>query len=216
MIRRDTGLQGQMDKIIAREIIGRGISDERVIESLRKIPREKFIEGPLYDLNYIGAPLPIGHNQSISGIYTVALMTEALQLNKNHKVLEIGTGSGYQAAVLSCLCYTLFTVERIRELSVKARTKIESMNIGNVVCIIGDGTIGYSEYAPYDRIIVTACSPCFPDILFNQLADGGIMVFPMENNGSQNIFIAEKDQGKTSSRPIAPANFVKLIGKNGF
>lgn len=204
------------DRATEQALVSKGITDKNVLYALRTVPREKFVEESLKELSYTGAPLPIGHNQTISGIYTVALMTQSLCLNKSHKILEIGTGSGYQAAILSTLCMSVFTIERIRDLSLKARDILEKLNIHNVTFIIGDGTIGFKEYAPYDRIIVTACSPDVPEALFAQLSEGGIMVMPLEMSGSQNIFVIEKKNGKMYSNNIAPANFVRLIGKDGF
>ena len=207
-----------MNAKIIDSLTSKGITSAAVLEALGKIPRERFVEQPFRtaDMCWGESPLPIGHNQTISSIYTVALMTQALALNKNHKVLEIGTGSGYQAAVLSQLCSSVFTIERIRDLSLKARSVIESLNIHAITFIIGDGSIGFGEYAPYDRILITACSPNIPPSLFNQLCEGGIMVAPVERNGSQNICVIEKKGGVMSSKEIAPANFVKLIGKNGY
>ncbi len=206
-----------IDKLIEK-LMSKGINDRKVLEILRKVPREIFVEQPLRsaELCYGETPLPIGHSQTISSVYTVALMTQALDLSKNHKVLEIGTGSGYQAAILSFLAASVFTIERIRDLSLKARSAVESLNIHNITFIIGDGTIGFNEYSPYDRILITACSPDIPAPLFKQLNEGGTMVIPVERNGSQSICLIEKKNGVMHSKDIAPANFVKLIGKNGY
>ncbi len=143
-------------------------------------------------------------------------MTSALELNKNHKVLEIGTGSGYQTAILVNLASEVYTIERIRELSLKSRTTLDSLNFKNITFIIGDGSIGFKEYAPYDRIIVTACLSEIPKALIDQLKNGGIMVMPIEVNFQQNIFVIKKNNDKIDKKIIAPANFVKLIGKSGF
>ena len=207
-----------MNKKLIDNLISKGITNKTVLETIGKISRERFVEQPFRhaDMCYGPSPLPIGHNQTISSVYTVGLMTQALDVNKNHKVLEVGTGSGYQAAVLSALSASVFTIERIRDLSLKARAVIESLRIRNVTFIIGDGSIGFGEYAPYDRILITACSPDIPSPLFNQLAEGGIMVAPVESNGVQNILVVEKKNGIMFSKEIAPANFVKLIGKNGY
>lgn len=208
--------KNSINRVTEQALVAKGITDKNVLDALRKIPREKFVEESLKELSYSDAPLPIGHNQTISSIYTVALMTQSLHLNKSHKILEIGTGSGYQAAILSMLCMSVFTIERIRDLSLKARDILGKLNLHNVTFIIGDGTIGFKEYAPYDRILVTACSPDVPEALFTQLSEGGIMVMPLENGDSQNIFVIEKKNGKMYSNNIAPANFVRLIGKDGF
>ncbi len=203
-------------KVTKQSLISKGIADKNILNALMAVPREKFVEESLKELSYSGAPLPIGYNQTISSIYTVALMTQSLRLNENHRILEIGTGSGYQAAVLSMLCMSVFTVERIRELSLRARDTIGKLHIHNITFAIGDGTIGFKEYAPYDRILVTACSPEVPESLISQLGDGGIMVIPLGRGDSQNIFVIEKKNGKVCSNNIAPANFVRLIGKDGF
>ncbi|MHB1698011.1 MAG: protein-L-isoaspartate(D-aspartate) O-methyltransferase [bacterium] len=210
-------MKSSIDRLI-ENLISKDITDPKVLEVIRKIPRERFVEQPLRskELCYGDTPLPIGHNQTISSIYTVALMTQALGLNKEHRVLEIGTGSGYQAAILSILSASVFTIERIRDLSLRARKVTESLNMHNITFIIGDGSIGFSEYAPYDRILITACSPDIPEPLFKQLSEGGIMVIPVERSGSQNICVIEKKNGVMVSKDIAPANFVKLIGKNGY
>ena len=207
-----------MNAKILNGLSSKGIASSGVLGAIAKIPRESFVAPPFRhsDMCYGESPLPIGHNQTISSIYTVALMTQALSVDKSHKVLEIGTGSGYQAAVLSLLCGSVFTVERIRDLSMQARTVIESLNLHNIIFIVGDGSIGYGEYAPYDRIMITACSPEIPAPLFAQLAEGGIMVVPVEQNGAQSICVIEKKNGTMVSKNIAPANFVKLIGKNGY
>ncbi len=207
-----------MNKKLTGSLISKGVDNKAVLGVLGKIPREKFVEQPFRNIEicYGDSPLPIGHSQTISSVYTVGLMTQALSLNKEHKVLEIGTGSGYQAAVLSFLCASVFTIERIRDLSLKARVVIESLDIRNVTFIVGDGSIGFGEYAPYDRIIITACSPDIPMPLFNQLSEGGIMVVPLERDGFQSICSIEKKNGEPVSKDIAPANFVKLIGKNGY
>ncbi|MCL4542377.1 MAG: protein-L-isoaspartate(D-aspartate) O-methyltransferase [Deltaproteobacteria bacterium] len=208
--------KNSIGRVTEQVLIAKGITDKNTLDALRKIPREKFVEESLKELSYSDAPLPIGYNQTISSTYTVALMTQSLCLNKSHKILEIGTGSGYQAAILSMLCMSVFTIERIRNLSLKARDIAGKLNVHNITFIIGDGTIGFKEYAPYDRILVTACSPDVPEALFAQLSEGGIMVMPLENGGSQNIFVIEKKNGKMCSNSIAPANFVRLIGKDGF
>lgn len=205
-----------VSKVTKQALASKGIADKNILNALMAVPRDKFVEESFKELSYSGAPLPIGYNQTISSIYTVGLMTQSLRLNKSHRVLEIGTGSGYQAAVLSMLCMSVFTVERIRELSLKARDIIGKLDIHNVTFIIGDGTIGFKEYAPYDRILVTACSPDVPASLVAQLGEGGVMVIPLERDNSQNIFVIEKKNGKIYSNSIAPANFVKLIGKDGF
>lgn len=212
-------MAGNTDKLV-ENLRSKGICEPLVLDAIRKVPRENFVEHPFRskELCYGDLPLPIGHNQTISSLYTVAVMTQALKAGREDRVLEVGTGSGYQAAVISLLAASVFTIERIRDLSVKARKTIESLSIArhNITFIIGDGTIGYSEYAPYDRILVTACSPGIPDPLINQLAEGGLMVLPVERGKSQSICVVEKKSGVINVNDIAPANFVKLIGKNGY
>ncbi len=205
-----------IEKMIDSYIVSKGIHDASIIDAIRSIPRHSFVEESFSELSYTDTPLPIGHKQTISGIYTAALMTSALELNKNHKVLEIGTGSGYQTAILVNLASEVYTIERIRELSLKSRTTLDSLNFKNITFIIGDGSIGFKEYAPYDRIIVTACLSEIPKALIDQLKNGGIMVMPIEVNFQQNIFVIKKNNDKIDKKIIAPANFVKLIGKSGF
>jgi protein-L-isoaspartate(D-aspartate) O-methyltransferase len=205
-----------IEKMINSYIISNGINDLAIIDAIRSIPRHSFVEESFSELSYTDAPLPIGHKQTISGIYTAALMTSVLELNKNHKVLEIGTGSGYQTAILANLASEVYTIERIRELSLKSRTILENLYFKNITFIIGDGSIGFKEYAPYDRIIVTACLSEIPKSLIDQLKDGGIIVMPVEIDSKQNIFVIKKNNDKIEKKIIASANFVKLIGKSGF
>jgi protein-L-isoaspartate(D-aspartate) O-methyltransferase len=205
-----------MEKMIKSQLIAKGINDNNIIDAIRSIPRHIFVEESFAELSYSDYPLPIGHKQTISGIFTAALMTSALDLNKNSRVLEIGTGSGYQTAILARLSQEIFTIERIRDLSLNARKVLDNINFNNITFIIGDGTIGCKEFAPYDRILVTAVSPNIPYALVDQLKDGGIIVIPLKAELEQNIFVIRKKNGKIEKKSIAPANFVKLIGKSGF
>ena len=166
------------EKMVQDQVIGRGVKDTRVADAMRKVPREFFVESALASRAYSDGPLPIGEKQTISQPYMVGLMTEALELNGREKVLEVGTGSGYQTAVLGLLAAQVFSIEKIRPLSVRARAVLDELNYYNVALHVGDGTIGWSDHAPYDAIIVTAGAPSIPKPLLDQLAVGGRLVVP--------------------------------------
>lgn len=197
-----------------------GIKDERVLSAMNKVKRECFVDETEKEYAYLNYPLSIGYNQTISQPYTVAFMTELLEVNPGNKVLEIGTGSGYQAAILKELGAEVYSIERIYELYLKAKGNFESLNY-DVKLKCGDGTLGWDEYAPYDRIIVTAGSPKIPETLFNQLAIDGIMVIPIGNTYSQDMYKVRKylDKNGKVKKDIETYKefvFVPLIGKEGW
>ncbi|HSD94595.1 MAG TPA: protein-L-isoaspartate(D-aspartate) O-methyltransferase, partial [Syntrophales bacterium] len=177
----------QRKKMVDSQIRSRGIRDERVLRAMEKIPRHLFIDEGLIDQAYNDNPLPIGEKQTISQPYIVALMTEALELKGREKVLELGTGSGYQAAILAELADRVFTIERIAGLAQKARKLLESLNYYNVVIRVGDGTYGWREESPFDAIVVSAGSPSIPRTLVEQLAVGGRLVIPVGGRYSQSL-----------------------------
>lgn len=189
-----------------------GITDERVLSVLAEIPREDFIPKALRRQAYENAALPIDNEQTISQPYVVAYMTEVLNVDKNHKVLEVGTGSGYQGAVLAALCRRLFTIERHHLLYEKAASLFKNMNIFNITTLFGNGMKGWPEQAPFDRIMVTAASTDIPSILLDQLKDGGIMVVPVGEQGeTQFIYRITRKQDEFYKEKLLPVKFVPLL-----
>ena len=197
-------------------MILRDITDPRVLAAMQKVPRHRFVLPQDIDRAYGDHPLPIGYGQTISQPYMVALMTEALKPEAENKVLEIGTGSGYQAAILSRLCGSVYTVERLGVLAARARKVLDELGIFNVHIRIGDGTRGYAKDAPYDRIIVTASAPHVPEALVEQLAPGGILVIPVGDQYLQDLKRVTKKNGQTTTESLGGCRFVKLIGESGW
>jgi len=190
----------------------RGLRDTRVLRAIELVPRELFVDPAFAGHAYQDIALPIECGQTISQPYVVAFMTEKLGLEPSHKVLEIGTGSGYQAAVLSHLCRQVFTVERWRELQKAAGRRFAKLGIANVTTIIGDGWIGWPPQAPYDRIIVTAAAPEPPQALIDQLKPGGRMIIPLgSTRDTQSLVEIEKTDGGVAKRPLLPVRFVPLL-----
>jgi protein-L-isoaspartate(D-aspartate) O-methyltransferase len=204
------------EKMVKRQLIPRGIKDPKVLEAMGKIPRDRFVEDALVGEAYNDHPLPIGHNQTTSQPYIVALMTEALALKGDEKVLEIGTGSGYQTAILAELSYKVYTVERIRALMVGARSILAGLNYNNILFKAFDGTLGWKEYEPYDAIIVTAGSPKLPQPLLDQLAEGGRLIIPTGNRSSQELIKVTKRKGTYIQKNLGGCRFVNLIGVHGW
>ena len=204
------------EKMVKNQLIPRGISDEGVLQAMSKIQRHLFIEEALEGEAYNDHPLPIGHKQTISQPYMVALMTQALELGGGENVLEIGTGSGYQTAILAELCEKVFTVERIRPLMEKARTLLFDLGYTNVLFKGFDGTIGWKQYEPYEAIIVTAGAPKIPQPLLDQLTDGGRMVIPIGDRFSQELIRIRKVKDKHEKENLGGCRFVNLIGVHGW
>lgn len=202
--------------MVEEQLISRGIKDKRVLDAMGKVPRHIFIEEALRSRAYGDYPLPIGEKQTISQPYMVALMTEALELRGNEKVLEIGTGSGYQSAVLAELCDKVYSVERIKSLAIKAREHLDSLKYMNVAIKIFDGTYGWIEHAPYDAIIVTAGAPEIPQSLIDQLVISGRMVIPVGDEFSQVLVKVEKNEDGIKTTNICGCVFVKLVGNYGW
>lgn len=202
--------------MVEEQLISRGIKDKRVLDAMGKVPRHIFIEEALRSRAYGDYPLPIGEKQTISQPYMVALMTEALELRGNEKVLEIGTGSGYQSAVLAELCDKVYSVERIKSLAIKAREHLDSLKYMNVAIKIFDGTYGWIEHAPYDAIIVTAGAPEIPQSLIDQLVISGRMVIPVGDEFSQVLVKVEKNKDGIKTTNICGCVFVKLVGNYGW
>jgi protein-L-isoaspartate(D-aspartate) O-methyltransferase len=203
-------------RMVDEQLIPRGIHDLKTLEAMRKVPRHLFVEDAMKDQAYGDFPLPIGRGQTISQPYIVALMTQALGLKGHESVLEIGTGSGYQAAILSQVCSKVYTVERIDSLLVQARKIFDSLHYLNILTKLDDGTNGWLEYAPYDAIIVTAGGPKVPEPLLEQLADPGILVIPVGDRGVQDLRRVIKKDGKIIEKTIEYVRFVSLIGDHGW
>ena len=204
------------ERMIEEQLVPRGIGDPRVLEAMRQVPRHLFVEDAMQAHAYGDFPLPIGSGQTISQPYIVALMTEALQLKGTERVLEIGTGSGYQAAILSRLCLRVYTIERIDALVGRARKVFDRLRYHNIVPRIDDGTEGWSAEAPFDGILVTAGGPRIPDPLLAQLADPGRLVIPVGDQGVQDLQLVEKRDGGLTVRTIEQVRFVDLIGAYGW
>ena len=204
------------ERMIEEQLVPRGIGDPRVLEAMRQVPRHLFVEDAMQAHAYGDFPLPIGSGQTISQPYIVALMTEALQLKGTERVLEIGTGSGYQAAILSRLCLRVYTIERIDALVGRARKVFDRLRYHNIVSRIDDGTEGWSAEAPFCGILVTAGGPRIPDPLLAQLADPGRLVIPVGDQGVQDLQLVEKRDGGLTVRTIEQVRFVDLIGAYGW
>jgi protein-L-isoaspartate(D-aspartate) O-methyltransferase len=202
--------------MVENHLKGRGISDEKVLKAIGQIPREEFIPDNLKERAYFDGPLSIGEGQTISQPYIVALMTEQLELSDNDTVLEVGTGSGYQAAILSLPAKKVYTIDRFRSLSEKAQAVLKKLNIDNIVFAVGDGSCGYPEDMSFDRIIITAAVPEIPQPLINQLKNGGIIVAPVGSLGVQTLVKAVKNNDKLNEKPVCGVRFVPLIGEKGF
>ncbi len=203
-------------KMVEEQIASRGIKNSRLIATMKKIPRHLFVEEALQSQAYTDHPLPIGEKQTISQPYMVALMTEALLLTGKEKVLEIGTGSGYQTAILAELCEKVFSVERIRPLAVRARKLLYELGYFNVEIKIFDGTFGWMEESPFDAILVTAGSPDVPQPLVDQLAIGGRLVIPVGDTFVQDLVRVTKTEEGVKREDLGGCRFVKLIGKYGW
>lgn len=202
--------------MVRSQISARGIRDAGVLAALSEVPREQFVPSSLVDSAYEDRALGIGLGQTISQPYIVAWMTEALAVAPEHTVLEIGTGTGYQTAILAKLARMVYTVERIEELSTAARLRLRRMGISNVALHTGDGSLGWASDAPYDRIIVTAAAPAVVDPLVDQLALHGRLVMPCGTPNHQLLTIVECGPDGVIETPGIPVRFVKLIGAEGF
>jgi protein-L-isoaspartate(D-aspartate) O-methyltransferase len=203
-------------KMVEEQIVSRGIKDAKLIAAMKKIPRHLFVEEALQNQAYSDHPLPIGEKQTISQPYMVALMTEALLLTGKEKVLEIGTGSGYQTAIVAELSEKVFSVERIRPLAIRARKLLYELGYFNVEIKIFDGTFGWMQESPFDAIVVTAGSPEIPQPLIDQLAMGGKLVIPVGDAFVQDLFRVIKTEEGVKKENLGGCRFVKLIGKYGW
>jgi protein-L-isoaspartate(D-aspartate) O-methyltransferase len=204
------------EKMVEEQVVARGIKNPRLLAAMRKIPRHLFVDPGLLQRAYDDSSLPIGAKQTVSQPYMAARMTEALDLSGEEKVLEIGTGSGYQAALLAELSFNVFSVEKIRTLAVKARAVLDRLQYHNIAIQVGDGTIGWPEHSPFDAIMVTAGAPDLPRPLIEQLAVGGRLVIPIGDDESQMLVRVTRHPSKFEEEQLGDCRFVKLWGKFGW
>lgn len=202
--------------MVAEQIRGRGIRDPLVLEAMEQVPRHRFVPRHLVSRAHEDGPLPIGDGQTISQPFIVAEMTHLLRLTGAEKVLEVGTGSGYQTAVLARLAREVVTIERIARLSDRAREVLSCLGVQNVVFRVGDGSLGSPEDAPFDRILVTAAAPRVPASLFAQLSEGGILVIPVGDRWEQDLLRVVKTGGRPDREFLGGCRFVPLVGEEGF
>jgi len=220
VVRRNVGNSDDKLERARRELLAElralGIRDERVLSAMERVPRHLFVPPELVPYAYEDRPLPIGAGQTISQPYIVALSTQALELSPQDRVLEIGTGSGYQAAVLAELAGEVYTVERLPELSQAARERLERLGYRNLYFRVGDGTKGWPDEAPFDAILVTAAAPKVPQSLVEQLAEGGRLVIPIGGRESQDLWLMRRRTRRLEKVYLCPCTFVPLIGEEGW
>ena len=203
-------------RMVQEQLVARDITDQRTLAAMAEVPRHLFVDDAMRSRAYGDHPLPIGSGQTISQPYIVAYMTQALQLRGNEKVLEIGTGSGYQAAVLSRLCAQVYTVERINSLLAAARRVFDKLQYFNIRSKLDDGTLGWPESAPFDAIIITAGGPVIPQPLIDQLADPGRLIIPVGDQSVQDLVLLTKQDGLVTTEHLTSVRFVDLVGEYGW
>ena len=211
-----TELSAQRTQMVEWQLRRRDIRNPRVLDAFREVPREEFVPPQHAGEAYEDQPLPIGAGQTISQPYMVAVMTQALELTGDEIVFEVGTGSGYQAAILSRLARHVYTIEKFAELSARAQERLQRLGCANVTCLIGDGSQGYPPAAPFRAIVVTAAAPAVPHTLTDQLADGGRLVIPVGELFSQELLLVRKLDGKVKQSRVNYCRFVPLTGKYGW
>ena len=205
----------ERERMVQQQIVMRGVTAPRLLAALRKVPRDAFVPEPVHDLSYSDQPLPIGYDQTISQPYIVALMTERLELKPTDRVLEIGTGSGYQAAILSELAAEIYTIEIVEPLGKRAEATLQQLGYKNVHVKIGDGYQGWPEHAPYDAVIVTCAPEKVPRPLVDQTREGGRIIIPVGPSNDQQLYLLEKNEGRLKQRAILPVRFVPMTGEAG-
>jgi protein-L-isoaspartate(D-aspartate) O-methyltransferase len=204
------------ERMVETQLAARGITDERVLEAIRKVPRHLFVDEALREQAYADHPLPIGEQQTISQPYIVGLMTGSLELKGAEKVLEIGTGSGYQSAILAELADRVFSIERYPALAHRANATLRKLGYRNVIIRVGDGSLGWPDDAPFDGILVTAGSPKVPQPLIDQLADGGRLIVPVGDRFGQELILVRRVGEAITKTNLGGVRFVDLIGKWGW
>ena len=202
--------------MVERQLLQRGMQDERVLAAFRKVPREAFVPSDLAEFAYDDNPLPIGEGQTISQPYVVALMAEAARIGADARVLEVGAGSGYAAAILAELAKEVVTIERHAALAAKAREALQSLGYSNVTVIEGDGSLGWPARAPYDAIVVAAGAPAPPESLKDQLADGGRLVIPVSIDSHQDLKVITRRGDAFEEESLGSVRFVPLLGEEGW
>jgi protein-L-isoaspartate(D-aspartate) O-methyltransferase len=208
--------QAARDRMVEMQIAARGIGDERVLSAMRSIPRHIFVPEAARAAAYGDYPLPIGHGQTISQPYIVAKMTALLEIRPHDRVLEIGAGSGYQAAILGTLAQEVISIERIPDIAHLAQKNLSDAGITNVRVIVGDGTLGYPERAPYDGVLITAATPSIPPPLIDQLGEGGRLVAPVGSRDLQELVRLTRKGGDLSREFFGGVVFVPLLGEHGW
>ena len=206
----------QREEMVRTQLEARGITDPKVLAAFHRVPRHLFVSEALRDQAYGDFPLPIGEQQTISQPYIVAEMTQALALGAEDRVLEIGSGSGYQAAILAEIVFRVYTVERIRPLFLKSRKLFDQLHYHNILMKYSDGTLGWADESPFDAIIVTAGAPEIPETLVNQLGIGGRLVIPVGNRYSQELIKIYRDEEGIHKKNLGGCRFVKLVGEHGW
>lgn len=203
-------------RMVEEQLVRRKITDQKVLKIMGEIPRHLFVEEALQDQAYGDYPVGIGEGQTISQPYIVALMTQILKLTGSEKVLEIGTGCGYQTSILASLSGQVYTIERVKLLALKARRLLKFLGFRNIVLRIGDGSQGWKEGAPFDKILIAAASPEIPEPLVDQLAEGGSLILPVGSEDFQQLTLVTKKEGKILTENFGDCRFVKLVGRFGW
>ena len=206
----------QREEMVRKQIEARGIKDPRVLAAFRNVHRHLFVSEALRDQAYGDYPLQIGEQQTISQPYIVAEMTQALELTQDDRVLEIGTGSGYQAAILARIVYRVYTIERIRSLHIQARNLFDKLHYHNIVTRYADGTKGWQNESPFNAVIVTAGAPAIPEELVKQLVSGGRLVVPVGNQHTQELIKIDRSKNDVRQTNLGGCRFVKLVGEHGW
>ena len=213
-VERDDGRYArERERMVDEQLAGRAVTDPGVLAAMRRVPRHRFVQEALRARAYGDHPLPIGEDQTISQPFIVGLMTSLLELTGREKVLEVGTGSGYQTAVLAAVARRVCSIERLPRLAERARALLESLGYDNVWIRVGNGALGWPDQAPFDRIIVTAGGPAIPPPLVQQLAEGGRMVLPVGSPDNQTLTVVDNVGGEIRQRTHGECKFVKLVGK---
>jgi protein-L-isoaspartate(D-aspartate) O-methyltransferase len=201
------------ERMVKQQVAMRGVTEERLLTAMRKVPREQFVPEPVRGQSYSDGPLPIGYDQTISQPFVVAFMTEKLRLRPTDRVLEIGTGSGYQAAILAELAAEVYTIEIVEPLGKRAAQTLQRLGYKNVQVKIGDGYQGWPEHAPFDAVIVTCAPDHVPRPLVEQTKEGGRIVIPVGRAGDQTLYLLEKKNGRLEQRDVLPVSFVPMTGE---